>query len=64
MALENACKQRDANTAVRNKKVLNDLIKLKNIGGETASFATWEEKCPKVQRRVLSGFLLMVPGHT
>ena len=63
MALENACKQRDAHTAVRNKKVHNELIKLKNIGRAMASFATWEEKCPKVQR-VLSGFLLMVPGHT
>ena len=64
MALENVCKQRDVNTAVRNKKAHNEVIKLKNMWSNNIICYMGRKQSKKMQRRVLSSFLFLVTGHT
>ena len=55
MALENACKQRDVNTAVRNKKLHNEVIKLKNMWTNNIIYymgRKWSKKCKEESYQV------------
>lgn len=65
MALENAFKQRDVNTAVRNKKNFDEVIKPeKNMWSNNVICYMGRKRSENAKEESCQSFLFLVTGHT